>query len=121
MDKRYEESRFFNTYNIINSDGVVLNTIIADQDFMEKNYQETEFILVGPVRNRKKERAWRNFELSRTDDFVNLQDYPYLDILLQYRAELRDWPSSDSFPIERPKNLEQRISDYKQSLEEEKT
>lgn len=42
------------------------------------------------------ERAWRDSELSRTDEFVKLPDYP-VD-LLPYRVELRDYPAKFDFP-----------------------
>ena len=42
------------------------------------------------------ERAWRDSELLRTDEFVKLPDYP-VD-LLPYRMELRDYPDKFDFP-----------------------
>ena len=42
------------------------------------------------------ERLWRDSELSRTDEFVKLPDYP-VD-LLPYRAELRNYPAQPDFP-----------------------
>lgn len=42
------------------------------------------------------ERAWRDSELLRTDEFVKLPDYP-ID-LLPYRMELRDYPAKFDFP-----------------------
>ena len=42
------------------------------------------------------ERAWRDSELSRTDAFVILPDFPVN--LLPYRLELRNYPLSADFP-----------------------
>ena len=44
----------------------------------------------------EKERQWRDSELSRTDEFVKLPDYP-VD-LLPYRAGLRNYPAHADFP-----------------------
>ena len=42
------------------------------------------------------ERAWRDYELLRTDAFVILPDFPVN--LLPYRLELRNYPLSADFP-----------------------
>ncbi|CAB3863610.1 hypothetical protein LMG26858_02352 [Achromobacter anxifer] len=46
-------------------------------------------------------RAWRDFEIARTD-FLVLPDYPIAEArraeILEYRADLRDWPARPSFP-----------------------
>lgn len=46
--------------------------------------------------------VWRNDELSRTDILVAIPDHPQRAALLTYRADLRAWPSTDSFPDTRP-------------------
>ena len=45
---------------------------------------------------------WRNAELTRTDILVAIPDHPQRAALLTYRADLRAWPSTDSFPDTRP-------------------
>jgi len=47
-------------------------------------------------------RTWRDAELARTDVAATVSDYPNADAVLAYRAALRDWPSTDSFPDTRP-------------------
>ncbi|BFO03423.1 hypothetical protein KNHN1_18010 [Pseudomonas guariconensis] len=47
------------------------------------------------------ERAWRDDVISRTD-YLAMPDYPLTEEartqLLDYRQQLRDWPSMDAFP-----------------------
>jgi hypothetical protein len=50
----------------------------------------------------QKARTWRDAELARTDVAATVSDYPNADAVLVYRAALRDWPSTDSFPNTRP-------------------
>lgn len=47
-------------------------------------------------------RVWRDEELSITDWIVPVTDHPKHALALSYRAELRDWPSTASFPSTRP-------------------
>jgi hypothetical protein len=47
-------------------------------------------------------KIWRNGELSATDNFVIIPDYPKRDEYITYREELRDWPSTSDFPGKRP-------------------
>ena len=47
-------------------------------------------------------RTWRDSELARTDVAATVSDYPNANAVLAYRAALRDWPSTDSFPNTRP-------------------
>ena len=47
-------------------------------------------------------REWRDSELSSTDNVAQTPDYPNRDALLTYRQELRDWPSTDTFPDTKP-------------------
>lgn len=48
------------------------------------------------------QRAWRNKELKATDWVVPITDHPERSDYLTYRTNLRDWPSTDSFPNTRP-------------------
>ena len=50
----------------------------------------------------QKARTWRDAELARTDVAATVSDHPNADAVLAYRAALRDWPSTDSFPNTRP-------------------
>ena len=47
-------------------------------------------------------KAWRDYELSSTDNVAQTPDYTNRDALLIYRQELRDWPSTDAFPDTKP-------------------
>lgn len=48
------------------------------------------------------QRDWRNKELKNTDWIVSITDHSERANYLTYRASLRNWPSTDSFPITRP-------------------
>ena len=50
----------------------------------------------------QKARTWRDAELARTDVAATVSDYPNADAVLAYRAALRNWPSTASFPNTRP-------------------
>lgn len=52
--------------------------------------------------NEDDERQWRNDELNATDLLSILTDYPLSENLMAYRQALRDWPSTDDFPANRP-------------------
>jgi len=47
-------------------------------------------------------RLWRDKELSDSDWIVPLTDHPERASYLTYRANLRDWPSTDDFPNTKP-------------------
>jgi len=47
-------------------------------------------------------KAWRDYELKSTDFIVPLTDYPNYTAWMAYRQELRDWPSTASFPDTKP-------------------
>lgn len=48
------------------------------------------------------QRKWRDEELKSTDWIITITDHPERATNLTYRANLRDWPSTDSFPSIRP-------------------
>ncbi len=50
----------------------------------------------------QKARRWRDAELTRTDIAATISDYPNAEAVIAYRALLRDWPSTESFPNTRP-------------------
>lgn len=47
-------------------------------------------------------KSWRDMELSNTDWIVPTTDHPQHADYLVYRQELRDWPSTESFPDTKP-------------------
>jgi len=46
--------------------------------------------------------GWRNRELTFTDSIVPVTDLPDHASWMTYRQNLRDWPSTDDFPNDRP-------------------
>lgn len=50
------------------------------------------------IDNTSMEADWVLSELRRTDDLVKLPDYPHIDILIEYRAELRKYDKSGARP-----------------------
>jgi hypothetical protein len=48
------------------------------------------------------QREWRNQELKKSDWVIPITDHPERATNLTYRANLRDWPSTDSFPRIKP-------------------
>jgi len=93
-------------YNILDAaDGNVINTILADAEFVEANFKHYElYVAPTPVEPTAEEegRMWRDSELSATDFIVPLSDHPQRDAYITYREALRQWPSTDSFPATRP-------------------
>jgi hypothetical protein len=93
-------------YNILDAaDGNVINTILADAEFVEANFEHyEEWVAPTPPEPtaEETERMWRDMELSATDYIVPLSDHPQRDAYITYREALRQWPSTDSFPATRP-------------------
>jgi hypothetical protein len=92
-------------YNIKDADGNIVNTIKADAEFVEANFEHYElYVAPTPPEPTAKEegRMWRDSELSATDYIVPLTDHPQRDAYITYREALRQWPSTDSFPATRP-------------------
>tara|TARA_R110000737_G_scaffold225048_1_gene239889 strand:+ start:323 stop:619 length:297 start_codon:yes stop_codon:yes gene_type:complete len=92
-------------YNIKDADGNITNTIVADAEFVEANFEHyEEYVAPTPVEFTAEEegRTWRDSELSATDYIVPLSDHPQRDANLIYREALRQWPSTDAFPATRP-------------------
>ena len=93
-------------YNILDAaDGNVINTILADAEFVEANFEHyEEWVAPTPVEPTAEEegRMWRDSELSATDYIVPLTDHPQRDAYITYREALRQWPNTDSFPATRP-------------------
>ena len=92
-------------YNIKDADGNITNTISADAEFVEANFEHYElYVAPTPAEPTAEEeaRTWRNMKLSSTDYIVPLTDHPQHADYLSYRILLRNWPSTDSFPTTRP-------------------
>ena len=92
-------------YNIKDADGNITNTIIADADFVEANFDHYE-LCVQPtppeLTAEEAARMWRDRELKATDYIVPLSDHPQRAAYMTYRTALRDWPSTSDFPATRP-------------------
>ena len=48
------------------------------------------------------QKNWRDAELKATDWITPITDHPERDATLLYRVALRDWPSTDDFPLTQP-------------------
>lgn len=104
-------------------DGVVVNTIVASDEYAESISEETlnitglgvgigwkyenniftnpEGLTIEEVKAANKiisEKGWRDHELYSTDFIVPLTDYPNHNAYMAYRQELRDYPSQPDFP-----------------------
>ena len=92
-------------YIIKDADGNITNTINADAEFVEANFEHYElYVAPTPVEPTAEEegRMWRDSELSATDYIVPLSDHPQRDAYIAYRQSLRSWPSTSDFPNIRP-------------------
>jgi len=88
-------------YNIKDADGNITNTINADAEFVEANFEHYELWVepTAPEPTAAEEaRQWRDGELSSTDTASQTPDWPNRDNILTYRTALRDWPSTSDFP-----------------------
>lgn len=92
-------------YIIKDADGNITNTIVADAEFVEANFEHYElWVDPTPVEPTAEEEArqWRDAELSFTDQAAQTPDWPNRENILTYRQALRDWPATDDFPDTRP-------------------
>jgi len=92
-------------YNIKDADGNITNTIMADAEFVEANFEHYElWVDPTPAELTAEEvgRRWRNGELDATDKWANTLDWPNRTNILAYRVLLRDWPSTEDFPATQP-------------------
>ena len=93
-------------FNILNAaNGNVINTIVADAEFVEANFEHYElYVAPTPAEPTAEEvgRMWRNGELSATDTASQTPDWPNRDNILLYRTALRNWPATSDFPATRP-------------------
>jgi len=100
IDKDYEKRRLQKRYEVFDENGNFINNIVADEDFVKENY--ASYKLLPFFRSAKKEVAWRNEMLNQTDSLIDLDDDLYKEKLTQWRQILRDWPSTEDFPENRP-------------------
>ena len=93
-------------YNILDAEGGnVINTILADADFVAANFEHYElWVAPTPATPTAEEaaRMWRDGELEATDKAAQTPDWPNRDNILTYRQALRDWPSTSNFPDTKP-------------------
>lgn len=92
-------------YNIKDADGNITNTIVADAEFVEANFEHyEEWVAPTPVEPTAEEtaRIWRDSELAATDEAAKIPDWPNRANILVYRQDLRDWPSTEDFPDTKP-------------------
>ena len=92
-------------FNIKDAGGNITNTINADAEFVEANFEHyEEWVAPTPPEPTAEEegRMWRDGELSSSDFIVPLSDHPQRDAYITYREALRAWPSTESFPATRP-------------------
>jgi hypothetical protein len=92
-------------FNIKDAAGNVVNTILANTDFVEANFEHYElYVAPTPAEPTAEEtaRQWRDTELALTDTAAQTPDWPNRDNILTYRTALRDWPSTSDFPATRP-------------------
>ena len=97
------------TYYILDAEnGNVTNTIIADEAFVQANFDFYEQC-VAVVSEQDKlaiteadGRQWRDAELSASDFIVPITDHPQRAAYITYRESLRAWPSTADFPDTRP-------------------
>ena len=93
-------------YNILDAEGGnVINTILADEEFVAANFDHYELWQKPAPRVLTAEetaRMWRDMELAVTDKAAQTLDWPNRDNILTYRQALRDWPSTSDFPDTRP-------------------
>jgi len=93
-------------FNILESEGgSIVNTIKADREFVEANfdfYEEVTAALLPVPTAEESARAWRDMELGGSDWIVPTTDHPQHAAYITYRAALRDWPSTADFPDTKP-------------------
>lgn len=93
-------------YNILSAKGGnVINTITADEKFVQANFEHYELYVAPTPAEPTAEQAarmWRDMELQLTDKAAQTPDWPNRNNILSWRQELRDWPSTSDFPNKRP-------------------
>ena len=85
---------------IIYNDGDIAAIYSSQDAAVEAGYNE--WTTLSDSELESEQRQWRNKELKATDWIVPITDHPERSNYLTYRTNLRDWPSTDSFPNIRP-------------------
>lgn len=85
----------FDGFWVEESDGFTIGDLYDENNGWSHPVKTTEEI-------EAEAREWRDAELMGTDFIVPTTDYPNHSDLLTYRQELRDWPSTDTFPETKP-------------------
>ena len=100
-------------------ENIIVDSIVADPEFIiniegtwveaNNEFEIGDLYINGsysksplPPLSEAEARAWRNYEIQSTDFIVPLTDYPNYTAWMAYRQELRDWPSTASFPDTKP-------------------
>ncbi len=93
------------TYKVLNDADEVINTVVADAEFMAANFSKYQEVVAPAPTDEDIEadaRGWRDAELSRTDWISQTPDHPQRAAYMTYRTKLRDWPSTSDFPDTKP-------------------
>ena len=69
---------------------------------MSEEIEMTEEEIAALEAKKVEEKAWRDQELKDTDWVIILDDHPERPLYYNYRARLRDWPSTSNFPDTKP-------------------
>jgi len=108
LDKDYEKRRLQQQYEVFDEEGNSINKIVAEESFVKENF--SNYTLLPVFRIPEKEKEWRNEKLRETDSLMRLPDYPYIVELEEYRQLLRDWPSTEDFPENRPVSFDEFLN-----------
>jgi hypothetical protein len=101
----------YTTLNLTNSsrndnpiEGDYLEYTYENGNVTRQHYHEPLVLSESELLEQTKaeSRSWRNVELQSTDWIVSLTDHPERDAYMTYRQALRDWPSTDNFPDNKP-------------------
>lgn len=109
-------------YTLRDSEGNIINTIIAEESFIQENYQgyEYEAELVTPLQENPElsqlARNVRDKKLKETDQLVLISDHSDIEAIKEYRKRLRDWPETDAFPLNIPE-LKDVIEELKNNIQ----
>lgn len=88
-----------------------MNYVIYSGDNIEAIYSTPEEVAIAGVESFSEitdeklneiQRVWRNKELKESDWIIPITDHPERDTYMTYRQALRDWPSTESFPVTKP-------------------
>ena len=75
----------------------MLNEYVNTEKGPEYQYKEVEDDVLITI-----QKSWRDAELKATDWITPITDHSNYEATLLYRVALRDWPSTDSFPLTKP-------------------